>query len=72
MGVSAELRGAAAIELANKLKRISVDPETWEEEYLDENTGDLWLLDYPESGLHGGGSPRLRRVVPKKHGPKLE
>ncbi|MGH8570805.1 MAG: Imm27 family immunity protein [Gammaproteobacteria bacterium] len=29
---------------------------------MDDGTGDRWLLDYPESEQHGGGSPRLRKL----------
>lgn len=43
------------------LKRIRVDADNWEVEYIDDSTGELWVMDYPESELHGGGSPRLRK-----------
>jgi hypothetical protein len=56
-----ELRGAVAMEFVSTLKKIRSNPETWEIEYLDETTGDVWVLDYPDSEYHGGGSPRLRR-----------
>ena len=58
-----ELRGKEAIEyVKHNLKKFRTNPETWETEYLDEKTGDKWILDYPESGYHGGGSPRLRKI----------
>jgi len=58
-----ELKGAEALRFAEaKLKKIRSDPDTWEVEYVDESTGERWILDYPSSEQHGGGSPRLRRV----------
>lgn len=58
-----ELEGAEAIRYAEtKLKKVRSDPDTWEVEYVDEATGETWILDYPDSGAHGGGSPRLRRI----------
>ena len=29
-------------------------------EYIDDATGERWVMDYPQSELHGGGPPRLR------------
>jgi hypothetical protein len=57
-----ELRGARAKEFADRLRKIRVDPENWTVEYEDPETGDHWLMDYPDSGAHGGGSPRLRKL----------
>ncbi|MFH0341547.1 MAG: Imm27 family immunity protein [Chromatiales bacterium] len=44
------------------MRKVGVDADRWEIEYIDDGTGDRWLLDYPESEQHGGGSPRLRKV----------
>jgi hypothetical protein len=30
------------------VKAMKVDAEKWETEYLDEKTGEKWILDYPE------------------------
>lgn len=58
-----EYLGAEAIRFAeSRLKKVRVDGETWEVEYIDEVTGERWILDYPQSERHGGGSPRLRRM----------
>jgi hypothetical protein len=58
-----QLRGEVALTFARaNLKEMKVDAEKWETEYLDEKTGEIWILDYPESELHGGGSPRLRKT----------
>jgi hypothetical protein len=59
---TAELHGADAVRYANdRLRKLRVNQDTWEVEYIDDATGEEWVLDYPESELHGGGSPRLRR-----------
>ncbi len=56
-----ELRGRDAEAYAKEhLKQIRVDPETWEVEYVDPETGLVWILDYPDGEAHGGGEPRLR------------
>ena len=58
-----EYWGAEAINFAEeKLKKIKSNPDTWETEYVCEETGDIWLMDYPNSEQHGGGSPRLRKM----------
>lgn len=58
-----EYRGAEAISFAEqKLKKVKSDPDTWETEYICEETGETWILDFPNSGQHGGGSPRLRKL----------
>jgi hypothetical protein len=58
----AELRGAEAVKFAaDHLRKLSSNPDTWETEFIDDTTGDRWTMDYPNSGQHGGGSPRLRK-----------
>ncbi|WP_133719260.1 Imm27 family immunity protein [Methylocaldum gracile] len=58
-----ELHGVDAIEYTKRLRKIKSNPDTWEIEYIDDSTGEKWLMDYPESEYHGGGSPRLRKLV---------
>lgn len=56
------LEGEAAIEYAKKhLEKVEENAETWEITYVDPLNGEMWLLDYPNSGDHAGGVPRLRR-----------
>lgn len=63
MEIHNELRGADAVRYAKEhLKKVKSDPRTWITEYIDERDGSKWLIDYPESEHHGGGSPRLRKV----------
>jgi hypothetical protein len=56
-----ELHGAAAVNYAKRLRKVHANPQTWEIEYVDDATGDSWVMDYPQSELQGGGNPRLRR-----------
>lgn len=44
------------------MKKIGQDDSGWEIYYEDERTGDRWVMDYPNSEQHGGGSPRLRHL----------
>ncbi len=62
-GFNNEYKGAEAIEFAEKyLRKIRSNIDTWETEYICEETGETWLMDYPNSEQHGGGSPRLRKL----------
>ena len=56
------LRGNAVIEKTQHLTKIALNADTWETTFRDEASGEIWLMDYPESGYHGGGSPRLTLV----------
>jgi hypothetical protein len=56
-----EYRGAVAYQKAAKLKKVGQDQSGWEVYYDDDRTGEHWVMDYPDSGQHGGGDPRLRR-----------
>ena len=60
--MSEVLRGDAAIAKTLKLKKISVDASGWVTSFKDDETNETWVLDYPESEHHGGGSPRLSRA----------
>jgi hypothetical protein len=58
-----QLQGAEAISYAKKhLQEMRIDPVAWQTEYVCPDTGKRWLLDYPHSEAHGGGSPRLRSL----------
>jgi Immunity protein 27 len=60
---SIELTGKAASEFAAAhLEEVDIDATAWTIDYRDRRDGSLWLMDYPQGELHGGGSPRLRRV----------
>ncbi len=59
---SNELWGFEAVKFANdRLRKVRTNPDTWEIEYVDDSTGETWVMDYPHSEQHGGGSPRLRK-----------
>jgi hypothetical protein len=57
-----ELNGRDAQDFAKTLRKVRVDGENWEVEYVDDATGEHWLMDYPQSELQGGGPPRIRRM----------
>lgn len=63
-----ELAGTEAAQYVEHLRRVSLSNETWEAEYSCPETGWRWLEAYPDSGAHGGGSPRLWRmdVMPRR------
>jgi hypothetical protein len=56
-----EYHGSVAVQKASGMKKLGQDDSGWEIYYRDDCTGDRWIMDYPDSGHHGGGSPRLRR-----------
>lgn len=57
-----ELIGAEAISYANThLKKVSADTETSIIEYVDEKTGEKWLMDYSGNEQHAVVIPRLRK-----------
>jgi immunity protein 27 of polymorphic toxin system len=41
------------------LQRVAVSADGWDTLYRDPGDGRHWELTYPDSGLHGGGPPRL-------------
>jgi hypothetical protein len=60
-----ELHGNAATRFAKaNLEEISTDVVEWTVKYRDPRDGSEWLMDYPHSEVHGGGSARLRRLTP--------
>jgi hypothetical protein len=61
-GPSDELHGNAATRFAEtRLEKVAVDVVAWTTTYRDPADGSFWVMDYPHSEVHGGGSPRLRR-----------
>jgi hypothetical protein len=58
-----ELHGNAAKRFVEtQLQEVEVDAAAWTTRYRNPRDGSEWLLDYPHSEVHGGGSPRLRRL----------
>ena len=58
-----ELRGREAKKFADEnLTQKSVDSDEWLIHYEDPQTGEEYVMDYPDSSAHGGGVPRLRPV----------
>ncbi|MBX3427568.1 MAG: hypothetical protein KF688_17950 [Pirellulales bacterium] len=44
------------------LRELSTNPSDWTVEYICDDTGTRWILDYPFPDGHGGGPPRLRKT----------
>lgn len=58
-----ELHGNEALEYSRShLVEVRAMDDDWTTEFSCPVTGHRWLLDYPHSGQHGGGPPRLRRM----------
>lgn len=51
-----------ARDLIRKLKLIKVDSVNWLSYYLNEENGEKWMEDRPQSEYHGGGVPRLQLI----------
>jgi hypothetical protein len=57
------LSGNAADDYAAQhLSKIWVDEVAWRKGFVCPESGQLWVMDFPDSELHGGGPPRLRVV----------
>lgn len=58
-----ELNNKEAREKIKSLELVKVDPINWFSYYIDKKTGEKWKEDRPNSGYHGGGSPRLNKIT---------
>jgi hypothetical protein len=45
--------------ITDRLKRVAATSGGWDVLYQDPRDGRYWELTYPDSGMHGGGPPRL-------------
>ncbi len=43
-------------------EQIVVDGDNWSALYKDPDDGSYWELAYPQSHMHGGGPPALKRI----------
>ncbi len=58
-----QLRGSEANRYAeSKLRRLASNSLTWESLYISPDLSDVWIMSYPESEYHGGGSPSLVKL----------
>jgi hypothetical protein len=48
--------------IRDRLRVVGADLSGWFKLFLELETGQYWELDFPQSGSHGGGPPRLRKV----------
>jgi hypothetical protein len=56
------LYGDDAIKKRDILTRCYVGADGWEYLLFNAEKNEYWLLEYPNSEYHGGGSPRLTLV----------
>lgn len=58
-----QLVGEDAYRYANEhLHRLATDYSGWVTEYECPCSDNKWLMEYPDSQLHGGGLPSLTRL----------
>jgi hypothetical protein len=48
--------------LEDELTYVAESSDGWDRLYLDPRDGRYWEETFPESGLHGGGPPRLASI----------
>lgn len=58
-----EYIGQQATLKSNQLTKIGTDESGWDTYFRDDQSGEYWLLHYPESHLHGGGTVHLKRTT---------
>lgn len=44
------------------LQEVKNDVVNWKTYYIDLNTNEKWVQEYPHSECHGGGEPQLRLI----------
>ena len=59
-----EYNGLEAEKAFKNMTKVKTDLNGWRIFYADKNEV-VWILDYPDSEYHGGGSPRLRKSTLK-------
>jgi hypothetical protein len=64
-----EYFGRDATEFRKRLVELKVDAVNWTITYFEPETGHYWLMDQPQSELHGGGPIRFR-LIPEERVPK--
>lgn len=58
------INGQGALDYAKEhLEEVWLDPVNWCTKYVCPVTGKCWVLDYPDSAAHGGGTPQLRLIA---------
>ena len=49
--------------VSSHLLRLTADASGWDSLYLYPSDGTYWECVYPQSHMHGGGPPQLRRLT---------
>lgn len=56
------VEGRAAQEMAKRLRELAKDDYWWTTLFIDDRTGELWRMWFPQSEMHGGGPPSLEPI----------
>lgn len=58
-----EYIGQEAALKASQMTRLGTDASGWDTYLRDDQSGEYWLLYYPQSYQHGGGTVHLKRTT---------
>ena len=61
--------GEEALDKVSAMRQMVSHSGNWTKLYFDPVFQNEWILDYPDSELHGGGEPRLRKLERGKNSP---
>lgn len=61
-GENDQYEGNDGIEFLKKLQKVSVSETGWEVLYKCPDCNEYWELSYPQSELHGGGPPLVKKL----------
>jgi len=56
------IRGEEFYRKKEFLQEVKNDVINWKTYYIDSNTNEKWVQEYPHSEYHGGGEPQLRLI----------
>lgn len=48
--------------IGHHLRKVDQSADGWTTLFQDPDDNRYWILDYPDSSLHGGGPPRLTEI----------
>jgi hypothetical protein len=56
------LTGKELYDKIDQLTLVKTDRINWAIYYLDKISFEKWVQEYPNSEMHGGGAPQLRKI----------
>ena len=58
------LYGEEAMQFAREhLVKVDVDVANWTKKFVNPQTGEEWIMDFPQGEMHGGGPARLKKTT---------